>query len=323
MASYPTFDPPGLANGISQAECGVLSPKDATAAAPFINRAIQGQYAPGSTWKLVTADAALRTGLHHRRTTPTTTPGTYTIPVTARGRAASRRNAGPDAVRAGRRPPGAHRVERRVLLQPRRTTSGSSADAASARTPSRTSPPCSASATATGVAAAGGAATAGCPPRSSKRELHEEQPEARPRRRWFAGDNVNLAIGQGEMLVTPIQLANAYATYANGGTRYPPNVALRVQQPGRRRRRGDRAARPIAPARPAARRARRRSSHGLARRRRRSRGHGRTTPSPASRSTQFADRRQDGHRPGARPSRTPPSSSASAPTPTPGTRWRS
>jgi penicillin-binding protein 2 len=38
---------------------------------------------------------------------------------------------------------------------------------------------------------------------------------------------VNTAIGQGDVLVTPIQLANAYATFANGGTRMAPTVVGR------------------------------------------------------------------------------------------------
>jgi penicillin-binding protein 2 len=60
-------------------------------------------------------------------------------------------------------------------------------------------------------------------------QLHEQKPNLFPEGRWFTGDNVSLAIGQGELTVTPIQLANAYATFSNGGTRFSPNIALRVQ----------------------------------------------------------------------------------------------
>jgi len=48
-------------------------------------------------------------------------------------------------------------------------------------------------------------------------------------RPWSIGDNVNLAVGQGDVQVTPLQLAVAYAALANGGTIVRPHVGESIQ----------------------------------------------------------------------------------------------
>jgi penicillin-binding protein 2 len=47
---------------------------------------------------------------------------------------------------------------------------------------------------------------------------------------WRRGDSASLAVGQGDVLVTPLQLANAYAAFANGGTLYVPRLVDEVTQ---------------------------------------------------------------------------------------------
>ncbi len=46
--------------------------------------------------------------------------------------------------------------------------------------------------------------------------------------RWREGDALNAAIGQGDTAVTPLQMAMVYATIANGGKLYAPQVAKAI-----------------------------------------------------------------------------------------------
>ena len=48
-------------------------------------------------------------------------------------------------------------------------------------------------------------------------------------RPWSVGDNINLAVGQGDVQATPLQLAVAYAALANGGTIVRPHVGESIQ----------------------------------------------------------------------------------------------
>lgn len=223
MASYPSFDLPGLADGISKQEAATLFGKGT--GAPFTNRAVQGLYAPGSTWKLITATAGLRTGLISPNFS-VNDAGTYTIPGDCTGRGCLRRN-------AGGRSYGRVGVSRALTVSSdvffytiggnfwiQRQQFGPSPMQDVARE-------------------LGFGASTGVPlpfeskgrvlTPASKQALHDKNPRLASAG-WYTGNNVNLAIGQEAMLVTPIQIANAYATFANGGTRYSPNIALRVQK---------------------------------------------------------------------------------------------
>ena len=225
MASNPTFDPAQLVNGVSQAEADVLFGDDS--GAPFTNRAIQGQYAPGSTWKLVTADAAVRTGL--------ITPGfvyddrgVFSIRGECTGaRGCVFRNAGSrafgrvDLRRALTVSSDVYFYNIGMLLWQQRAQYGEEPMQDVARMLGFGQE--------TGVPLPSETKARLASP-SLRAQLHEQKPEVFIEGRWFTGDNVNFAIGQGELTVTPIQIANAYGTYGNNGTRWSPNIALRVQK---------------------------------------------------------------------------------------------
>jgi penicillin-binding protein 2 len=49
---------------------------------------------------------------------------------------------------------------------------------------------------------------------------------------WKSGDSIQLAIGQKDLLVTPLQMARFYALIANGGKLVTPHVVEDVEQPG-------------------------------------------------------------------------------------------
>lgn len=224
LASNPTFDLPGLADGITTQESQALF--SASTGAPFTDRAIQGQYSPGSTWKLVTADAALRRGLISPNFSLVDT-GSYTIPGDCVSTGCIRRNAGSRAYgRVG--------VTRALTVSSdvffytlganfwiQRSRYGDNAIQDQAAKygfgqPTQLPLPFESS---------GRVLT-----KASKQALHDKNPKL-VAAGWYTGNNVNLAIGQEAVLVTPIQLANAFTTFANGGTRYSPNVALRIQKP--------------------------------------------------------------------------------------------
>ena len=48
---------------------------------------------------------------------------------------------------------------------------------------------------------------------------------------WKPGDSIQLAIGQGDLLVTPLQMARFYALLANGGNLVTPHLLMDVESP--------------------------------------------------------------------------------------------
>lgn len=223
MASNPSFNPADFVNGIKPEAFAAL--QDPANHFPLTNRAIQGQYAPGSTFKLFTALAGLRTGV----IAPNTTfldEGSYKL-RSCRGQKCVFRNAG-------------GRSYGRVNLPQALTVSSDAffynvgANLWFNGGPNRQA--IQGAARELGLGQRTGIALAGeqkgrIPDPDSRKKAHEQYPKAFPNGNWYAGDNVNLAIGQGDTAVTPLQLATAYAAFANGGTVVRPRVVARVLQP--------------------------------------------------------------------------------------------
>jgi penicillin-binding protein 2 len=61
-----------------------------------------------------------------------------------------------------------------------------------------------------------------------KTTIHERYPEAFPFGDWVPGDFINMTIGQGDTLVTPLQLASAYSALQNDGRICVPHVLQQV-----------------------------------------------------------------------------------------------
>ena len=60
---------------------------------------------------------------------------------------------------------------------------------------------------------------------------HQANPSVFIQAQWYPGNSDQVAIGQDEVLVTPFQLANAYAAFANGGNLLAPQLTLAAENP--------------------------------------------------------------------------------------------
>jgi penicillin-binding protein 2 len=228
LASYPTYDLNEWVGGISTANFAALQSSGAEN-----DYAIEGQYTPGSTFKLVTATAALQDGLISPSYTYDDT-GTFKI----------------DGCPA----PGVNN-DTGCILHDDPGDSGGVYNVSGALTVSSDSffynlgemfweqqsrygtTPIQNEATAYGEGTITGIDLPGeaqgrVDSYLTRAKLHAEAPKAFPyAASWFTGDNIEMAFGQGETVLTPIEQAVAYSTFANGGTRYAPQVASEVVDP--------------------------------------------------------------------------------------------
>ena len=241
LGSSPTYDPSIFAKPRGPAG-GLQGAHRRGPGAPLFDRAIQR---PLSDRLDVQADHRAR-GARLGRARPRTTIINDTGVVQARRRpgAPQRRRR---RQRADRAEPGAQGLLRRLLLQPRlshgqRQRHGRRRPAPGLGAGARDRP---ADGHRRRRRGRGPAADAGVAQRALPQAQEPDSPggkdvvpddSTRPDRPWTVGDNVNLAVGQGDLQADPLQMAVAYAAIANGGDVVRPHVGLRRRGPAGARR---------------------------------------------------------------------------------------
>jgi penicillin-binding protein 2 len=201
MVSTPAFDPNIFARGIKSDEWQGLI-KDRLR--PLSNRAIQGQYPPGSTFKIIMAIAGLEEGVLQPESR-ISDPGYFVF-----GNRTFR-----DWKKGGHGSVDLHRaiVEScDVYFYQAAQRIGVDRIAKWAR--------------AFGLGERSGASLddekGGLVPDSEWKRKRYRQP-------WYPGETISIGIGQGYLTVTPLQLANMMAAVANGGTLYRPRIVDKIE----------------------------------------------------------------------------------------------
>jgi penicillin-binding protein 2 len=220
MASYPTYDPSIFVPAISERDWKALQ---ATAAhAPLTNRADGGLYSPGSTFKLVTGVA----GLQHGLVTPSSPY--HDVGYIEVGGQRFRNDSGDGALGYLEMPQALTQSSNVYFFDIGRRLwegRGTYGDEALQNTAAQFG-----FGQMTGIDLPDEKAVP-VPTPERLRKLVEKYPDDYSDPNWYTGTSLNLAIGQGDLLVTPLQLANAYGQFANGGDRYRPTLLLRVLRP--------------------------------------------------------------------------------------------
>ena len=214
LGSVPSFDPSVFAKPvIPKAVAASIFDGTEGTEAPIFNRAIQGGYPTGSTFKLVTATGALEEGLISPEEI-INDGGSLEVG------GVEFKNAG-DAVHGPIALREALQVSSDVYFYTLGLRDGAEGDTIQTW------------AEQLGMGSLTGidlpAEAEGLVPTPEWRnDLYREGLTDRP---WSVGDNINLAVGQGDLQASPLQLAVAYATVANGGSIVRPHVGLRVEDP--------------------------------------------------------------------------------------------
>jgi penicillin-binding protein 2 len=231
MGSAPSYDPALLSRPITQRRLDQLF--GAAAGSPRYNRATGGLYPTGSTFKPITALAALDKGII-TPSTPISDAGCIKIGAAEQEFC----NAG-KAVNGTVSLPRAIQVSSDVFFY----TLGRDLNPLDGQ-------PLQRWAHRLGLGEETGidlpSEVSGLvPDRSWRTEVAERERRCRKRRKipltalggcgisdmrpWTVGDNVNLAVGQGDLQATPLQMAVAYAAIANGGRVVRPHLGVSVE----------------------------------------------------------------------------------------------
>ncbi len=221
MASYPDYDPSSIVNGISSDLWATF--QDPNSGQPLVNWAIQGAYAPGSTFKLFTAWAGQRTGLLAGDDV-IVDPGYYEA-ENCEGETCDFQN-------AGRTPHGTVNLPKSLTVSSdvyyyRMADKFWNRRGEFGETPIQDAAAEFGLGQKTGIPL-GGENAGRLPTPAKRKEAYEARPDLFLTGDWRTGDNINMSIGQGDVAATPLQLVDAYSTFANRGTRYQPQVAIKV-----------------------------------------------------------------------------------------------
>ena len=211
MGSYPSFDPNLFARPLKESTFRKLNTEDT--GAPLVDRAINGLYPTGSTLKAITAAAALHSG--------TTTAGeAINDPGSIQIGDIVFQNAGKVAHGAVALP-AALQVSSDVYFY----VMGARMNSLEGEMPLQSWLRRLGLGQRTGIDLPGEAEGL-IPTPVWRNRLYRRKLTDRP---WSVGDNVNLAVGQGDLQATPLQMAVAYSAIANGGRVVTPHIGLRIE----------------------------------------------------------------------------------------------